>query len=76
MELECRLLLAQHSVSRLVDRMAAKSMARKREAAGDGRGHLVELTQEGRAMQKEMWPICRWAIQRYMGARLEKEEAE
>jgi DNA-binding MarR family transcriptional regulator len=49
MELECRLLLAQHSVSRLVDRMVAKSVTRKREAAGDGRGHLVELTQEGRA---------------------------
>jgi DNA-binding MarR family transcriptional regulator len=48
-ELECRLLLAQHSVSRLVDRMVAKSVTRKREAAGDGRGHLVELTQEGQA---------------------------
>ena len=74
MELENLLLLAQHNVSRLIDRMAAKRLVKKRAAAEDGRGHMVEITESGRDLLRRMWPVYRRAIQRHMGSKLDAGE--
>lgn len=74
MELESRLLLAQHNVSRLIDRMAAKRLVKKRAAAEDGRGHIVEITEAGRDLLRRMWPVYRRAIQRHLGSKLDAAE--
>jgi len=74
MELESRLLLAQHNVSRLVDRMAAKRLVRKRAAADDGRGHMIGITEVGRDLLRRMWPVYRRAIQRQLGSKLDAAE--
>ena len=41
LELEKRLLLKQHNVSRLIDRMERKNLLKRLPYAGDGRGQLV-----------------------------------
>jgi DNA-binding MarR family transcriptional regulator len=74
-ELESRLLLAQHNVSRLIDRMQAKNLVERKPCGDDGRGQLVAVTAEGRAMQRKMWPAYRASIQRHVGAKLTETEA-
>jgi DNA-binding MarR family transcriptional regulator len=75
LELEDRLLLAQHNVSRLIDRLEAAGFAARCPCASDGRGQIVAITEAGRDLTGRMWPVYRAAIERHMGARLSPEEA-
>lgn len=70
LEIEGRLLLAQHNVSRLVDRLETAKLACRRPVAEDGRGQLVTITQEGRELLRRMWPVYRGAIERHVGQKL------
>ncbi|MBM3649558.1 MAG: MarR family transcriptional regulator [Alphaproteobacteria bacterium] len=74
-ELEGRLLLAQHNVSRLVDRLEAQGYVARQPCEEDGRGQLVELTDSGRDLLRRMWPTYRAAIHRHVGAKLGDEQA-
>ncbi len=76
MELESRLLLAQHNVSRLIDRLAVNRLVRKRPSANDGRGQIVEITEAGRDLLRRMWPLYRRAIQRHMGSKLDAPDTD
>jgi DNA-binding MarR family transcriptional regulator len=76
MELQAQLLLAQHNVSRLIDRLDAKNLVRKKRAADDGRGQIVEMTEAGRDLLRRMWPVYRRAIQRHMGSKLDASETD
>jgi DNA-binding MarR family transcriptional regulator len=69
-EIETRLLLAQHNVSRLIDRVAAAGYAERRPCAEDGRGHRVHITDAGRDLLTRMWPVYGAAIQRHIGDKL------
>ncbi|HVY51525.1 MAG TPA: helix-turn-helix domain-containing protein [Devosia sp.] len=69
-ELEARLLLAQHNVSRLVDRLAEAELVQRRPYEGDGRGQIIAITEGGLNLQRRMWPVYGAAIQKYVGARL------
>jgi DNA-binding MarR family transcriptional regulator len=69
-EIETRLLLAQHNVSRLIDRVAAAGYAERRPCAEDGRGHRVHITEAGRDLLTRMWPVYGAAIQRHIGDKL------
>ena len=70
MELEGRLLLEQHNISRLVDRLEAAGYVQRRPCANDRRGQMVALTQAGRSLLRTMWPVYRDAIQRHVGSKL------
>ncbi len=74
-ELETRLLLAQHSVSRLIDRMEAKQLVQRQPCDEDGRGQVIAITEQGRTMQKTMWPIYRSSIKQHVGTKLTMCEA-
>jgi DNA-binding MarR family transcriptional regulator len=76
-DLESRLLIAQHNLSRLVDRLEGAGLVRRGLCPQDRRGQVVILTDEGRAWQKRMWPAYRAAIARHVGDRLGSDaEAE
>jgi DNA-binding MarR family transcriptional regulator len=70
LEIEGRLLLAQHNVSRLVDRLEKAKLARRSPIAEDGRGQLVSVTEEGRELLRRMWPAYRESIERHVGQKL------
>ncbi|WP_062221194.1 MarR family winged helix-turn-helix transcriptional regulator [Aureimonas sp. D3] len=74
-EIEQRTLLAQHNLSRLLDRMVAAGLVRREAFMDDGRGRWIMLTDEGRAMQGRMWGIYGPAMQRHVGGKLTEEEA-
>ncbi len=74
-ELERELLLAQHNVSRLIDRLEGKGLVQRRPADNDGRGQRVTITDQGLATLTSMWPDYAAAIQRHVGAKF-KDDAE
>lgn len=74
-EIEGHLLLAQHNVSRLVDRLENAGHVGRHRCEDDGRGQLVTITLAGRALLDAMWPAYRAAIQRHLGKKLTDEEA-
>jgi DNA-binding MarR family transcriptional regulator len=75
-EMEGRLLLAQYNLSRVIDRMCRAGYVEKRPCEIDGRGQVLFITEEGKALRRRMWPIYSAAMQRHIGARLEPGEAE
>jgi DNA-binding MarR family transcriptional regulator len=53
-ELNEALLISQPSLSRMVDRLEKKGLVLRRTAQNDQRGIEISLTDEGRALQKEI----------------------
>ena len=70
MEFEERLLLAQHNVSRLLDRMEKAGYVSRKAHESDGRGQRICATASGLDLQKSMWPVYGAAIERHLGAKL------
>ncbi|MGE3876601.1 MAG: MarR family winged helix-turn-helix transcriptional regulator [Parvibaculaceae bacterium] len=75
-ELEKELLVAQYNLSRLLDRMEAAGLVERIACPGDGRGQMIALTTEGRAMQKRMWPTLRDAVEEHVAPDLSERELE
>lgn len=75
LDLQSRLLLEQHNVSRLIDRMTAKGLVERRPCEADGRGQIIALTMKGKEQQGAMWPIYRAALKKALASRLSAAEA-
>jgi DNA-binding MarR family transcriptional regulator len=75
-EIEGKLLIAQHNVSRLIDRLEKAGLAERKACEKDGRGQFVAVTEAGLALIRTMWPVYRAAIQKHVGQQLEGAEAE
>ena len=75
-ELGERLVIEPHNVTRLVDRLEAKGLLKRRRAAEDQRGVWAVLTRKGAALRAEMWTHYRAAIHATVGATLSPSEAE
>jgi DNA-binding MarR family transcriptional regulator len=56
-EIEQRLLIAQHNVSRLIDRLETEGLVRRESCSADGRGQIVRIKPAGRSLLKRMWPV-------------------
>jgi DNA-binding MarR family transcriptional regulator len=74
-EIESRLLIAQHNVSRLIDRLERDDLVAREPCKEDGRGQVVALTAKGADLLRRMWPSYRAAIQRHMGSKLTTDDA-
>ena len=70
-EIEAHTLLAQHNLSRLLDRMEEAGLVRRETLPEDGRGRWVLVTQAGRAMQQRIWTVYAASIQRHLGDKLD-----
>ena len=73
-ELQNRMLFAQYNLSRLVDRLA-KAGTVERPCEDDGRGQVLMITRDGRALLHKMWPVYAKAIQTHLGEKLTLREA-
>lgn len=69
-------LFEQYNLSRLLDRMEAEGLVRRIPYPGDRRRQLVEITEEGRSLQRRMWRSYGPAIDRFIGGKLTDREAE
>jgi DNA-binding MarR family transcriptional regulator len=73
-ELNENVLLTQPSISRLVDRLAARGLVTKLTDPNDGRGTLVALTEEGFALYRDAARIHGRSIASRMSAALSPDE--
>jgi DNA-binding MarR family transcriptional regulator len=73
-DLNRHLLLTQPSVSRLVDRLAARGLVRKTSDPGDGRGTIVAMTDEGYEIFRRVAVVHAETIHRRVGAALSTAE--
>ena len=70
-----RLLLPQYSLSRLLDRLEAAQLIDRHEAADDGRGQIVHLTELGLRTRQKMWPVYAETLLHCVEDRLSQNEA-
>jgi DNA-binding MarR family transcriptional regulator len=75
-DIEHEVLFEQYNLSRLLDRMEAEGLVRRIPYPGDKRRQLIEITDEGRDLQRRMWGVYGPAIHRYVGSKLAEGEAE
>lgn len=75
-ELGERLVIEPHNVTRLLDRLEAKGLLKRRRAEDDQRGVCAALTRRGAALRRDMWAHYRAAIHKTFGAALLAHEAE
>ncbi len=73
--LEGRLLLAQHNISRLLDRLAQAGLVERMRCEKDGRGYNVAITAAGRDLLARMWPVYAAGIERHLGRLVDDREA-
>ena len=74
--LQQAMLLEQHRISRLLDRLEAAGLVERRPCPEDRRGQVVHLTPAGGDTLSRMWPVYRGAIATRFAGPLEPGEAE
>jgi DNA-binding MarR family transcriptional regulator len=73
-DLNRHLLLTQPSVSRLVDRLVHRELVTKESDPGDGRGTIVQLTDEGFALFRRVAVVHAESIRNRVGGILDADE--
>lgn len=75
-ELARAVLLSKSGLTRLVDRMAAAGYVDREPAAGDRRGMLAVLTEEGKTALRRAAPVHLRGIDDHFGRLVSDEEAD
>ena len=73
-QLQAQMLLAQYNLSRLTDRLVKAGYVERVVCEEDGRGQVLKITKEGRALLLRMWPAYRAAIAAHFADKLTAEE--
>jgi DNA-binding MarR family transcriptional regulator len=73
-DLQGRVLLAKYNLSRLIDRMADEGLVMRAPVQEDARGAYIAITENGRRLQKRMWPVYARSIARHFAARLDEHD--
>jgi DNA-binding MarR family transcriptional regulator len=75
-DLEANMLIAQYSLSRLIDRLEREGLVRRLLHPDDGRRQLIEITARGRKRRAASWPAYAAAVEHHAGGRLSNEELQ
>ncbi len=74
-ELAGKMLLPQYGTSRLLDRIVKAGLVERVACTEDRRGQVLRLTDAGRRMRRQMWPVYAGALGKLIEDRLDAEEA-
>lgn len=75
-DLAIPLFIPRYALSRLVDRMEADGLVKKIKCEEDARGHLLDLTEKGRRLRRDMWAVYAPAMEAAMSGISDAEAAE
>ena len=76
-ELADRLVIERYNLTRLVDRLEAQGLVQRSRSAEDGRAAFASITDEGRALRKQMWQIYQSTVQElFLSAFSDQEQAQ
>lgn len=74
--LQSAMLIPQYNISRLIDRISKAGLVERRICDADGRGQIIRITPDGKALQRKMWPIYRGVLEREFASKLAEGDAE
>ena len=74
-ELARAVVLSRSGLTRLVDRLENAGLLRREPDPSDRRGAFAVLTDEGRDMLRQMWPVYAGGIAEHFGRHISDEEA-
>lgn len=72
-DLAIPLFVERYHLSRLVDRMESDGLVKRIACKEDARGHLIDLTNKGRAVRREMWTVYGPAMAEAMNRIMDKD---
>lgn len=75
-QLQSAMLVPQYNMSRLIDRVAKAGYVERVSCDADGRGQIIRITPEGKALQRKMWPVYRAVLEREVASNLAEADAE
>lgn len=75
-DLNENILMAQSSLSRMVDRLEARGLVSRSVASDDGRGTVVTLTDAGKQLQRETGREHVRTMEHYLGTALDDDELD
>ena len=75
-ELARAVVLSRSGLTRLVDRLEKAGLLVREPDPSDRRGAFAVLTDEGRDMLRQMWPVYATGIAEHFGAHVSDEEAQ
>lgn len=75
LEIERRTLLAQYSLSRLLNRLEREGLIEFQAFDEDGRGKWAVITERGRQVREAMWAVYGASIRQHVEAKLSEAEA-
>ncbi len=67
-------LLTKYNVTRVIRRLEEEGLVRRETCPGDARGVFAVITQKGKNLRKQMWPVYYSVIKRYFLSNLDEEE--
>ena len=75
-ELADKVVLSRSNLTRLVDRLEEAGLVARERSEEDRRGAYAVLTEKGKAMRKQMWPVYQSAIRELFEKVITDDEAE
>lgn len=75
-EIADQTLFERYSITRIVDRMEKKGLVERIPCPEDARGAMVRITEAGRQLRREMWPVYAAAIKQRFADHLDDGDAE
>ncbi|MFT9636504.1 MarR family winged helix-turn-helix transcriptional regulator [Alcaligenes phenolicus] len=76
-ELADRLVIERYNLTRLIDRLEAQGLVQRSRSSEDGRAAFASITDEGRALRKQMWQIYQSAVQElFLSAFSDQEQTQ
>ena len=75
-QLQSEMLIPQYNMSRLLDRVAKAGYIERVSCDEDGRGQIVKITTEGKALLRKMWPVYKGVPEREFAAKMDEASAE
>ena len=69
-----KVLLSKHNLSRLIDRLQQQQLVERYVCEEDGRGNRVQITAQGKALLRKVWPVYQEVIRAHVQDRLSAAE--
>lgn len=73
-DIERGMLLQRYHVTRVVERMERDGLVSRVPCPDDARGAFAVITDRGRAMRREMWPVYAASIEKHFAGRFTQKE--
>ena len=74
-DLADQIMLSRSGITRLVDRLERDGLLQRHNCPADRRATYAMITDEGRRLREEMWPVYRQGIAEHFATKMNCEEA-